>query len=121
MGSRETTGWRWGDTEETRYDPRARPGHGGGIRWAAGAGVTLTGLVAHAAQDRPHLHAEVPLPLLQTLAHQRHHLIRGEVPSVCGKERRGPETKAGIKDRGWDGRGRRERKEGSSRRSPRPH
>ena len=40
---------------------------------------------------------------------------------MCGEEKGGPETKAGIKDRGWDRGGRRERKEGSSRRSPRPH
>lgn len=33
------------------------------------AEVTLTGLVAHAAEDGPHLHLEVSLSLLQALVH----------------------------------------------------
>lgn len=61
---------------------------GAGGRWAAGgrAEVILTGLVAHAAQDGAHLHPKVSLSLLQALAHEGHHLVRGEVPSVWGKE-----------------------------------
>lgn len=43
----------------------------GAVRCAAQgrAGVTLTGLMAHAAEDGPHLHPEVSLSLLQALVH----------------------------------------------------
>lgn len=57
---------------------------GGTVRCAAQdrAEGTLTGLMAHAAQDGAHLHLEISLSLLQALVHQGHHLVRGEVPSV---------------------------------------
>lgn len=50
------------------------------------AEVTLTGLMAHAAEDGPRLHPEVSLSLLQALVHQGHHLIWGDVPSVWREE-----------------------------------
>lgn len=60
---------------------------GAGVRGAARgrAEGVLTGLVTHTAQDGSHLHPEVSLSLLQALAHQSHHLIWGEVPSVWGE------------------------------------
>lgn len=61
-----------------------RPGTAPGQE--AGAQVILTGLMTHAAQDGAHLHPKVSLPFLQALAHQGHHLIGGEVPSVWGEE-----------------------------------
>lgn len=75
---------------------RGTPGVAPGPGWEVGAGVrgaargraegTLTGLVAHAAQDRPRLHPKVSLSLLQALVHQSHHIIGGDVPSVWGEE-----------------------------------
>lgn len=73
---------------EARMWLQGQAGGSAGVRGAARSRAegVLTGLVAHAAQDRPHLHPKVSLSLLQALVHHSHHLVGGEIPSVWGEE-----------------------------------